>query len=150
MSNDFSIVICKVLGPVIVFIGSPLMIFVLYGLTQKELDAGTPLNAIMQMKGFAFMVTFIIFISWFGVYACQKSLGWFGGKNGILSMRRFDLTTEQSFVLSNDELVPQYVFAQSTVIHLVAFAGIIWAIVEKLDGKEQATQLFLKVVSFFK
>lgn len=69
--------------------------------------------------------------------------------DGEKAGRRFDLTTEQSFILNNDELVPQYVFGQSTLINFLAIAGVIWAVVEKFDGKEKLIELVRTAIKLF-
>jgi hypothetical protein len=62
---------------------------------------------------------------------------WVDGKN---VGHRFDLTTEQAFILSKDERVPQYVFGQSALVHLVVLISALWALVEKFEGREKVVQ----------
>ncbi len=72
---------------------------------------------------------------------------WIDGKK---AGRRFDLTTEQAFILNDNELVPQYVFGQSTLIHVFAVASIIWAFVKTFEVKSHISQFFWKAVDFFR
>jgi len=76
MGNDEKfIAICKIGGPLVLFVCAPTFAITFCYVIKKDIDAGLPLNV-------KFCVGWAIFFSgviWFGVYICRNYLGWFGG-----------------------------------------------------------------------
>lgn len=71
---------------------------------------------------------------------------WIDGKH---AGRRFELATEQSFLFTKNELVPQYVFGQPTLTQFVILAGSLWAAVEQLEYKDKLLHFLKGIFDLF-
>jgi len=76
MNEEFSEAMYKILGPFVLFVGTPFFIWVLYFITKQNIEAGTPL----EIKNFIFFGILIISSVGLGVYSCNRAFGWFTKK----------------------------------------------------------------------
>ena len=74
-SDEFSIQICKIGGPFVLFICSPTLIAICIHLVQKETAAGQ----VITTKAIVEMVLWNLFGLIVGIIACRVGYGWFGG-----------------------------------------------------------------------
>jgi hypothetical protein len=75
--EDLTIKICKFGGPLVLFICSPLYVWILVAVYTKDLEAGgsTKIGSADIANVSVFVVMFV-----FGIWMCRKGYGWFGGK----------------------------------------------------------------------
>lgn len=66
----------KILGPIVLFICTPVFAVLGYIVTAKEFENGGP-SSFTPLIG----IVLIVVLSFaFGLYSCSRSFGWFGGK----------------------------------------------------------------------
>jgi hypothetical protein len=74
--NELTVKICKLGGPLVLFLCTPVYTYILFSITIKALDAGEALSVKVDLLNLLSIVPFI----WFGVWMCRRGYGWFGGK----------------------------------------------------------------------
>ena len=73
--EELTIKLCKLGGPLVLFICFPFLAFVIGSITFKEVKAGRALALAPDATNFLILVP----ILWFGIWMCRRGYGWFGG-----------------------------------------------------------------------
>jgi hypothetical protein len=68
--------ICKFGGPLVLFICSPLMGWILWKVAQKDISSGLSLHP----KDVVVNSSIVLISGLFGAWMCRRGYGWFGGK----------------------------------------------------------------------
>lgn len=64
----------KVLGPIVLFVCTPVFAILGYVVTAREFENGGP-SSYKPLVGIAFIILSSLV---FGIYSCNRSFGWFG------------------------------------------------------------------------
>jgi hypothetical protein len=76
--EEMTIGICKVGGPLVLFICVPVIMWITWQVFYRDFVAGKTIEAKNVLSMFAIISVGIIF----GVWMCRKGYGWFGGNDG--------------------------------------------------------------------
>lgn len=75
LDEDIEIALCKIGGPIILFVFVPLYLIIISSMIYKDFSEG------MSYPIKTHLLNFVVPIlnAWFGVWLCRKGYGWFGG-----------------------------------------------------------------------